>query len=81
MTLCRLTGEPRGPETRRRTASMSFFVLGSRPVFFTGVRSTNSVCRPLQVTGLLPSVRRACASIVVTRKSSGPVTLLFKPAA
>jgi hypothetical protein len=43
-------------------------VLDSALAFFPGVCSTNSVCRPLQDTGPLPSLWRARPSIAVTSK-------------
>jgi hypothetical protein len=51
---------------------MTSLVLGSELALFAGVRSTTSVCRPVlseveglpQVTGPLPSIRRARPLIV-----------------
>src|SRR5437899_6915584 len=63
-TLCRSRDEPGGvkaqvcfePGRRGRTTSMPSLVLGSALAFFPGIRSSNSVCRPLQGRGSLPSL-------------------------
>ena len=56
-------GEPGGVKAQKRTASISFLVFGSPLAIFSGVRSTNPVCGPLQDTGPLPSLRRVRPSI------------------
>jgi hypothetical protein len=49
---------------------MMSLVLGSALAFFPGARSTSSVRRPPQVTGPLPSIRRARPLIVACSEQS-----------
>ena len=70
-THCRSRCEPGGVKALRRTVSMPSLVFESVLAGSPGVRSTHSVRRPLQGRGLLPSLRRARSSIVVTSESSG----------
>ena len=70
-TQCRSRDELGGAKAQRRTVSMTSLVLGSVLAFFPGARSTNSVRRLPQVTGPLPSIRRARPLIVACQWSSG----------
>jgi hypothetical protein len=64
MRLCRSSGELGGAKAQRRTVSMTCLVLGSALALCPRDCSTNSVCRLPQVTGPLPSLRRARRLIV-----------------
>jgi hypothetical protein len=64
ITLFRSRGEPGGVKAQKRTASISFLVLGSPLAIFSGVRSTNPVCGALQETGPLPYIRTVAVCIV-----------------
>ena len=59
MTPCSSRGELGGAKAHRRTASMTFMVLGLALEFYTRGCSRTQVCRSPQGKGLLPSIWRA----------------------
>src|SRR4030095_3731954 len=54
-----------GAKAQRRTASMTFMMLGRALEWFTEICSRSYVCRPPQGIGLLPSIRRARPLIII----------------